>query len=117
VIPHKPGHLNAYSGAYDLRAIAAAADLVTVMAYEEHGDGTGPGPVDGVAWVGQVVAGTLPDLDPGRTLLGLSLYARQWSATDHFADSYASAVAAALRDPAARVDEDFTAQAPFVRGG
>lgn len=117
VIPHKPGHLNAYSGAYDLGAIAAAADLVTVMAYEEHGDGTGPGAVDGLPWIEQVLAGTLPDLDAGRTLLGLSLYARRWSATDAYADSYAAAVATALTDPTARVDEDFASGAPFVRGG
>lgn len=117
VIPHKPGHLNAYSAADDLRGLAAAADVVTVMAYEEHGDGTGPGAVDSLPWVQQVLAGTLSDLDPAHTLLGLSAYARRWSATDRYADSYASAVATALTDPDARVDEDFDAQAPFVKGG
>jgi spore germination protein YaaH len=115
VIPHKPGHLNAYSEAYDLRALAAGADFVTVMAYEQHGAHTSPGPVAGLDWDRQVLAGTLPDLATPRTLLGLALYARSWSNNGSSrADSYAGAVGDAVSAAGARIDYDFGAATPFV---
>jgi spore germination protein YaaH len=114
VVPHKPGSLNVHSAAYDLQAIAAAADLVTLMAYEEHNPGTVPGPVAGLDWDRQLLAGSIPDLDSGRTLLGLPLYTRTWSTTGAPADAYAAAVGDALGAPGARVDYDFSGATPLI---
>jgi spore germination protein len=114
VVPHKPGSVNIHSGAYDLKAIAAAADLVTLMAYEQHNASTAPGPVAGLDWDRQLLAGSLPDLDSGRTLLGLPLYTRTWSATGSPADSYASAVSGALAASGARVDYDFAGATALI---
>src|SRR5205807_526584 len=48
VVPHGLGGVNRYSAAYDVPAIGTAADLVDVMAYDQHGEGGGtPGPVAG----------------------------------------------------------------------
>jgi len=117
VVPHKPGGLNLHSDVYDLPAIAAAADLVTVMAYEQHGQRTQPGPVGGLDWMRAIVAGTAPQLIGDRTLLGLATYARSWSSGGAVADGYAPAVAAALATPGARVDEDFPADSLVIHGG
>ena len=117
VIPHKPGHLNSSSVAYDLPAIGAAADLVTLMAYEQHGPSTQPGPVAGLDWDTELLAGSLPSLTPSRTLLGLGAYARRWAPDGAIADGYAPAVAAALAAPNARCDHDFAAQTPFIDSG
>lgn len=117
VVPHKPGHLNVYSAAYDLPAISAAADLVTLMAYDEHTSLTGPGAVAGLAWDQQVLAGSLPEMhSPATALLGLPLYARTWAADGGVvADSYAASLGGALSNPGARVDYDFDAATPLVR--
>ncbi|HEV7679783.1 MAG TPA: glycosyl hydrolase family 18 protein [Candidatus Dormibacteraeota bacterium] len=118
VVPHKPGHLNAYSAAYDLARISAAADLVTLMAYDEHTSLTGAGAVAGLAWDQQVVAGSLGEMRSTATaLLGLPLYARAWGSGDTVADSYANSVRTALAAPGGRVDYDFGAATPYIHHG
>jgi spore germination protein YaaH len=117
VVPHKPGHLNLYSGAYDVDVLVHRADLVTLMAYDQHGPGTVPGPVAGLDWDRQVVHGTLDHLPAGTALLGLPLYARAWTLAGAPADGYAPALAAALGQPGARVDYDFPASTALVRAG
>jgi spore germination protein YaaH len=118
VVPHKPGHLNVYSAAYDLRAISAAADLVTLMAYDEHTSLTDPGAVAGLDWDREILDGSLGELHSRAAgLLGLPLYARAWTGGDTVADSYAASLATALSQTGARVDYDFAAATPFVHGG
>ncbi|HEY2704013.1 MAG TPA: glycosyl hydrolase family 18 protein [Candidatus Dormibacteraeota bacterium] len=117
VVPHKPGHLNFYSGAYDLPALAGHADLLTLMAYEEHGPSTVPGPVAGLDWDRQLLNGSLDRLPGDKALLGMPLYARSWTLTGAPADGYAPALATALAGPGARVDYDFTGYTPLVRTG
>ncbi len=50
IVPHDFAGVNGYSAAYDVAAIGKAADLVDLMAYDEHGDGGTPGPVAGLDW-------------------------------------------------------------------
>jgi spore germination protein YaaH len=118
VVPHKPGHLNVFSAAYDLQAISASADLVTLMAYDEHTSSTDPGPVAGLAWDQQVLGGSLAELHSRDTaLLGLPLYSRAWDGGDVTADSYSASVSHALQTAGARVDYDFGAQTPSIHYG
>ncbi|HXA28862.1 MAG TPA: glycosyl hydrolase family 18 protein [Candidatus Angelobacter sp.] len=118
VVPHKPGHLNLYSAAYDLQAISGTADLVTLMAYDEHTGLTDPGPVAGYDWDGQVLAGSLAEMrSHGTALLGLPLYSRAWDSGDVTADAYAASVANALQSPGARVDYDFGEATPSIHYG
>jgi len=116
VVPHKPDHVTFYSAAYDLPVIARTADLVTLMAYEEHGPSGQPGAVAGLGWDEEVLAGSLADLgNPGHALLGLPFYARTWAESGAPADGYAGALATALGQPGAQVDYDFDADTAFVR--
>jgi spore germination protein YaaH len=117
VVPHKPGHLNFYSGAYDLSSLFQHADLLTLMAYEEHGPSTVPGPVAGLDWDRQLLRGSLDHLPAGRALLGMPLYARSWTLSGAPADGYAPALVTALAGPGARVDYDFSGFTPLVHGG
>jgi spore germination protein YaaH len=118
VVPHKPGHLNVYSAAYDLQAISGSADLVTLMAYDEHTGLSDPGPVAGFDWDRQVLAGSLAEMaSHGTALLGLPLYSRAWDGGDVTADSYAASVQRALATPGARVDYDFGEATPSIHYG
>ncbi len=117
VVPHGVSGTNRFSAAYDDRAIGQIADVVNVMTYDEHGDGGSPGPVAGLDWQRAELAATLPDLQPGKTLLGIPFYARRWDGSGGHSDAYGPAVAYALGLPGARVDYDFAAQTPFIRSG
>ena len=118
VVPHKPGHLNVYSAAYDLPAIAGAADLVTLMAYDQHTSLTDAGAVAGLGWDRQILDGSLPELRAApKTLLGLPLYARRWGGDGVVADSYTASLATAMAAPGARLDYDFDAATPYVHEG
>jgi spore germination protein YaaH len=113
IVPHDFAGTNAYSAAYDVAAIGKAADLVDLMAYDEHGGGGTPGPVAGLDWDTSILEATLPDLDPTHVLLGIPLYGREWGSIGG-ASAYSNVLYNALHVPGARVDYDFRTQTPFV---
>jgi spore germination protein YaaH len=113
VVPHGGSGPNQFSAAYDVPAIGAAADVVDVMAYDEHGEGGSPGPVAGLDWDIAELQATLKGLDPAHTLLGLPLYGRGWTNGTGSSFTYAEAITA-IGDPGARVNYDFGAQTPFI---
>jgi spore germination protein YaaH len=113
IVPHDFAGTNAYSAAYDVAAIGKAADLVDLMAYDEHGDGGTPGPVAGLDWDTSILEATLPDLDPSHVLLGVPLYGREWGSIGG-ASAYSNVLYNALHVPGARVDYDFQTQTPFI---
>ena len=114
VVPHKPDSLNIYSAGYDIPAIARAADDIVLLAYDEHTQSGDPGPVAGYDWDQRLLSGSLTGLDTGKVWLGVPLYARTWQDQNVVADSYSSALAAALGTPGAVVNEDFAAHTPFI---
>ena len=70
-----------WRGAYDYRALAEAADFVTLMAYDQHTRYTPPGPIAGIDWVERAVQYILADGVPaGKIMLGVPMYSRVWSA-------------------------------------
>lgn len=76
--PRNPG-----AAAQNLRALAAHADQLHVMAYNQHTAGTGPGPVASRSWFESILRHAVDDLDlpPARLFIGLPLYAEEWRAT------------------------------------
>jgi spore germination protein YaaH len=77
-----PGGWDNWSGVYDYRAMAKAADFISVMAYAEHGASDNPGPVAGLPWVQRIAdysKGTIPSR---KISLGVPFYAMRWDATD-----------------------------------
>jgi spore germination protein YaaH len=116
IVPHDSGGTNKFSVAYDVANLGAAADLIDLMAYDEHGEGGTPGPVAGLDWDKSVLTATLPSLNPAHTLLGVPLYARTWSGGAGTSAGYSDALASALATPGARVGYDFAAQTPLIAG-
>lgn len=112
VVPHAPGLVNDASGAYDDPALAAAADQLVVMTYDEHYAAGAPGPVAGIDWQAAELAGTLAGVPAGKAVLGIPLYARRWSGGEVTSLDYASGVAQALGEPDVTYDYDFAAATP-----
>ncbi|MCL8209393.1 MAG: glycoside hydrolase [Actinomycetia bacterium] len=82
---------DAWTGAYDYRALGRAADLLVIMAYDEHTPSGPPGPVAAAAWVQSVLAYAVRVVPPSKIVLGVPGYGYDWSAAGNQALSYAQA--------------------------
>ncbi len=69
-----------WRGAYDLKAIGEAVDLVCLMTYDENTQWTVPGPVSGWNWVLANVEYALRVVPPQKLSLGIPLYGYHWFA-------------------------------------
>ena len=66
------------SDAYDLPALARANDFVIPMLYDQHADGTLPGPISGQDWYTAQLRGFLAQVPAGKVVLGLGAYGYDW---------------------------------------
>lgn len=58
--------------------VAAGADLVLVMLYDEHWSGSPPGPIASPEWARRRLATRIAEVGPGRIVVGLPLYGYHW---------------------------------------
>lgn len=96
VVPNAPGHAEGggfakwmweyWRGAYDLKAIGEAADLVTLMAYDQHTRWTTPGPVDGLPWIKKNLDYALTLVPKQKLSLGIASYGYRWYTGDPVKD-------------------------------
>jgi spore germination protein YaaH len=63
---------------FDLPALAAAADRVVVMAYDQHYIGGRPGPVAGLGWFRRSVRTALSGVPAARLRVGVAGYGYRW---------------------------------------
>ena len=114
VIPSAPGAVDDASAAYDYAGLAAVADLLVVMTYDEHTAAGNPGPVAGVDWQATELSGTMEGVPASKMVLGIPIYSRRWSGDQVTASDYADAVAQALSEPDVSYDYDFGAATPVL---
>ena len=70
-----------HSSAYDLVALAASGDFISLMTYLQHGSRTPPGPVGGLPYMQRVVENALALGVPREKLsLGIPLFSMHWAA-------------------------------------
>jgi spore germination protein YaaH len=112
VVPHTLAGTNSASAAYDDPGLAAVADFLVVMTYDESYAPGAPGPVAGIDWQAAELAGTMAGVPASKVVLGIPLYARSWSGTGVNAGPYASMVAQALGEPGVSYEYDFQAATP-----
>jgi spore germination protein len=78
---HPGFHTGEWGAAFDFRGLGRVADLVVLMAYDQHTSLTPPGPVAGYDWVNAAVSYACRRVPPSKLLLGLPLYGREWVET------------------------------------
>lgn len=104
-----------WNGAFDYAALGSLADLVVVMAYDEHWPGSPPGPVASLGWVGRVVRYALTAIPPERILLGIPAYGYDWPAWGAASGLTAPAAARRAAQVGARILWDVAAQVPYYQ--
>ncbi|NLI70126.1 MAG: glycosyl hydrolase [Firmicutes bacterium] len=68
-----------WSLCYDRAALAASADYVMLMAYDEHGGSSRvAGSVSSLPWVERGLQKVLQEVPAGKLVLGVPFYTRQW---------------------------------------
>jgi spore germination protein len=70
-----------WAGAADYAALAPSLDHAIIMTYEYSGATTPPGSTAPQQWVDQVLAYTSSVIPPGKVLLGVAFYGRDWNLT------------------------------------
>lgn len=82
---------NGWTGAYDYPALAKSADLLMIMAYDQHWAGGSPGPIASPTWVQSVLNYTLSAVSPNKVVLGVPGYGYDWGGSGTTAVSYGQA--------------------------
>ncbi len=83
--------LNSWTGAYDYRSLGQSADLLMIMAYDEHWAGGSPGPIASPAWVQSVLNYAISVIRPSKIILGIPGYGYDWGGAGTVALSYGQA--------------------------
>jgi len=78
---------------FDYRAVGRVADRVVLMAYDQHGRYSVPGPIAGYGWVDSMLRETIALVPRQKLLLGMAFYHRNWGETGATAGSYNEALA------------------------
>lgn len=64
---------------YDLVALSRTLDRMVLMAYDQHGPWSGPGPIGSLAWVRKELAYFTSVLPRAKVDLGVAAYGYQWN--------------------------------------
>ncbi|HEX6135238.1 MAG TPA: glycosyl hydrolase family 18 protein [Longimicrobiales bacterium] len=70
--------MDSWRGGYDLAALAAAGDFISVMTYSQHTRRTPPGPQASVPWMEDVIAYFLEFVPPQKLSLGIATGSQHW---------------------------------------
>ena len=71
-----------WRGAFDIAAIAAVSDFISIMTYDQHTAFTPPGPVAGMPWMKRIVSYLLGSGIPAEKIsLGIPSYSDYWFPT------------------------------------
>ena len=98
--------------AWPLARLQKAADVIVLMAYDEHYLTGDPGPPASQAWFQQRLSETMTRLDPARTIVALGSYGYDWSLKSRFANLGAGAVTFSEATQAAHDSEATMAMDP-----
>ena len=77
-----PARTRVMDDAYNYRKMAAIADRVIIMAYDEHWSGSAPGSIASLDWCRKVSAFALGEIGKQKLVMGLPFYGRAWGETN-----------------------------------
>lgn len=107
---------------HDIKALADAVDYAAIMAYDEHGEDSHPGPISSIGFVDAALERFTRLVPADRLVLGVGVYAYDWRDDGAPAESLTTTAALATArgyrpddDPARVMDFDDKALQPTFR--
>jgi spore germination protein YaaH len=82
------GAVTGWQGSYDYAGLARYCDYLMIMAYDEHYDGSVPGPVGSMSFTERSIAYALSQTTKDKLVLGLPFYGRVWSDSGAYPKGY-----------------------------
>lgn len=67
-----------WEGAYDFKQLGEMADFISIMAYNQHGGSTTPGPTASIDWVEATIVYALQFMPASKISLGIPVYSTYW---------------------------------------
>lgn len=67
-----------WEGAYDLNALGKIADFISIMAYNQHGGSTTPGPTASLPWVRETLTYALKYIPSNKISIGIADFSTHW---------------------------------------
>jgi spore germination protein YaaH len=67
-----------WSGVYDYKTLAKYSDFVTLMAYDQHGSISTPGPMAGISWDETIIQYALKYIPADKVSLGIPWHSGYW---------------------------------------
>ncbi len=74
-----PARMTEKTDYFGYSRLAAVADRLVVMAYDEHWSASSPGPIASIDWCSRVADYAVSKVDPGRLVMGNPFYGRAWA--------------------------------------
>lgn len=65
--------------AYDFKQLNTYNDYLILMAYDQHNDGSDPGPISAQKWVEEMLDKAAVKVDPGKIILGIAGFGYDWA--------------------------------------
>ncbi|CAN5898463.1 glycosyl hydrolase family 18 protein [soil metagenome] len=104
-----------HNQAQDYAAIGAAVDEIHLMTYNQHYDGSQPGPVAPLPWVSDVIAYALTHVPAHKLILGIGLFGYDWGGGRVAEDLQLTQVDRRIASTGQAPRFDDASASPFVR--
>jgi len=105
-------------GGYDFKTLNPEVTQFVLMSYDEHSQGTAPGPVAALPWVENILTRTERFVPAKKIILGIPLYGYAWPVgSTNAATIPFSAVTAAMKSRAVTHRSDMESQASYSVNG
>lgn len=104
-----------WKSAYDLQALSKVVDYMIIMAYDQHWETSGPGPVAGLDWVKKQLDYMTTQAPKEKLVLGIPFYGRAWTNGQNGSGILYNNVIKAAQDNNAVVQWHEQYQSPFVK--
>jgi cellulose synthase/poly-beta-1,6-N-acetylglucosamine synthase-like glycosyltransferase/spore germination protein YaaH/peptidoglycan/xylan/chitin deacetylase (PgdA/CDA1 family) len=72
---------------YDYKKLSDYNDFIVLMAYDQYGHASGPGPISAQKWIEEALSWTARLINPEKIILGVAGYGYDWTKTEDGRDS------------------------------
>lgn len=104
-----------WKSAYDLKALGQIVDYVIIMAYDQHWQTSGPGPISGLDWVKKQLDYMVTEAPKDKLVLGLPFYGRIWTNGQNGGGIWYKDILKAAQDNKANIEYHQIYRVPFTK--